>query len=1275
MSDFTSSGDCMARNILLPCMAMVFSFVPISSSAGADWPMWRYDAARTSSSPDQLPGEVHLQWVRQYSQREMVWDDPLNHDLMPYDRVFEPVVSGNTLFIGFNDTDKVIALDAATGSEKWAFYTDGPVRFSPVIYNGHVYFVSDDGCLYCVDAETGRQRWKIRGGPSDRKILGNKRFISTWPARGAPVIADGTVYFAAGIWPFMGIFIYAVDAESGEIIWTNESNGSRFMLQPHDAPSFAGVAPQGALVVEGNKLLVPGGRSVPACFDRATGEFMYYELASSGKTGGSFVCASGDLFINHYRDRITSLFDIQTGVPLLTEVGRYPVVNHRLFYFSGETITAYDTSWIKGKLEEWKEQEAAVNEVRLVARNELLENRLWEIDVDATGDLIQAGNHLYAAGNGKITAIRISDPESTPEIIWTKTIDGHVERLVAANNMLFAVTLDGRIMAFGENRKNPDHILDRPQPSEPSIEMNKQALDIIDITGVDEGYAFFYGVGNGELLESLANNSELHIIGVDPDRSKVAALRQRFDANGLYGKRISILHGDPFTIQTPPYMSSLAIVHELDTEKYPPDEILLGNMYHTLRPYGGVAFLPYTGNDQDEVEDVCHMIDREKAAVVKGKDYTLVMREGALSGAGEWTHNYGNIENTAKSDESNVKLPLGLLWFGGNSNLDVLPRHGHGPSEQIVGGRLIIEGIDCISARDVYTGRVLWKVMLHDLGNYDVYYDSSYRDTPISTSYNQEHLPGANARGTNYIATVDEVYVLAGSSCIVLDSSTGEQLRTITLPRIDPEDRRSPIPSWGYIGMYENLLIAGFGTVAFTDLLETKRDEYDAWKNFDNSASNGLVVLDRFTGEVKWRTDARHGFIHNGITAGSGRLYCLDKLPMLVEQQLRRRGKLPPESYRLLALDIHNGSVVWEEEERAFGSFLSYSGEKDMLLQSTRPSRDMLGGEDGERIIALRGTDGKVIWDEKLNYATFPILHGDNIITESGMFSLATGEPVMRINPITDTSSLWSWKRYYGCNYPIASENLLTFRSGAAGFYDLTNDGGTGNFGGFKSGCTANLIAADGVLNAPDYTRTCSCSYQNQTSLALVHMPEAEYWTFNTIESPTEQIQRIGINFGAPGDRIADNGTLWLDYPSVGGESPDIPILTVPEEPDWYRLHSSRIGSDELPWVAASGGNGLRSITLSLGETFAPAEYTVRLYFAEPEFETAGKRVFDVLLQGWPVLENFDIVKEIGNRRQTLVKEFSNITVDTELIIAFDPAVSSEGTPILSGVELIIEEE
>src|SRR5690606_19702020 len=131
---------------------------------------------------------------------------------------------------------------------------------------------------------------------------------------------------------------------------------------------------------------------------------------------------------------------------------------------------------------------------------------------------------------------------------------------------------------------------------------------------------------------------------------------------------------------------------------------------------------------------------------------------------------------------------------------------------------------------------------------------------------------------------------------------------------------------------------------------------------------------------------------------------------------------------------------------------------------------------------------------------------------------IATGQPHLIENPLTGQREPMSFTRAYGCNTPVASEHLLTFRSGAAGLYDLSRHGGTGNLGGVKSGCTSNLIAADGVLNAPDYTRTCSCGYQNQTSLALVHMPSLEMWTFSTLGLDLDKekgLKRVGINLGA----------------------------------------------------------------------------------------------------------------------------------------------------------------
>src|SRR5262245_45711816 len=163
------------------CLAMV------SPLCAGDWPMWRYDAGRTAASPHELPAKLGLVWARHETPREPVWDDSLNQDLMPYDKQFEPVVVGQRLYLSFNDSDKVVAIDTASGRTLWTFYTNGPVRFPPVATAERVYLTSDDGYLYCVAADDGKLVWKHRGGPSDRRILGNKRIISTWPARGGPV--------------------------------------------------------------------------------------------------------------------------------------------------------------------------------------------------------------------------------------------------------------------------------------------------------------------------------------------------------------------------------------------------------------------------------------------------------------------------------------------------------------------------------------------------------------------------------------------------------------------------------------------------------------------------------------------------------------------------------------------------------------------------------------------------------------------------------------------------------------------------------------------------------------------------------------------------------------------------------------------------------------------------------------------------------------------------------------------------------------------------------
>ena len=141
-------------------------------------------------------------------------------------------------------------------------------------------------------------------------------------------------------------------------------------------------------------------------------------------------------------------------------------------------------------------------------------------------------------------------------------------------------------------------------------------------------------------------------------------------------------------------------------------------------------------------------------------DTPLLRRTGPVPGSADWTHQYGNVANTVCSKDQ-LAPPLGILWFGEESAFgDVLPRHGHGPPEQVVEGRLFIEGPDSLSARDVYTGRILWRRPLKGLGGFGVYYDATYKHDFRDLVGNQRHIPGANVRGTNFVATPDRIYVI-----------------------------------------------------------------------------------------------------------------------------------------------------------------------------------------------------------------------------------------------------------------------------------------------------------------------------------------------------------------------------------------------------------------------------------------------------------------------------------------------------------------------------------
>ena len=262
-----------------------------------------------------------------------------------------------------------------------------------------------------------------------------------------------------------------------------------------------------------------------------------------------------------------------------------------------------------------------------------------------------------------------------------------------------------------------------------------------------------------------------------------------------------------------------------------------------------------------------------------------------------------------------------------------------------------------------------------------MYYDESYANAPLSTAYNQVHIPGVSSRGTNYVAADEGVYLVLRERCLLLEASSGRTLREFVLPA--GADGKSPL--WGYVGVYGDLLLAGTG---FGDYSQRLGYSYTplpkrgpAWGP-DRSGSLGLLAFDRHSGPVVWRVEARHSFLHNGIVAGGGRIYLLDKLPKRVEDQYRRRGTDAPAA-RLLAIDADRRPGLDTRRKRVRHLAQLFPRARSAAAGGSRGCRPQPGRSDRGLAVHHAG-DGSVVWSNpELAYAGPCILHGETLITNT----------------------------------------------------------------------------------------------------------------------------------------------------------------------------------------------------------------------------------------------------------------------------------------------------
>ena len=712
--------------ILLLLFAHLSGCAPVSkhpSLSAGDWPQYRADAGRTGYTPGQISSNLSLKWKYQQAPPSPAWTG--TDTRMIFDFAYEPVIAGKTLYFGSSTDCKVYALNTDTGKERWSFFTGAPVRFAPTVWKDRVYVVSDDGYLYCLSARKGKVLWKKCGGPDNSMVLGNDRMVSKWPARGGVVIKNDILYFGAGIWPTEGIYIYALDPRTGNEKWANVDSGELFWKQPHGgSEAKSGISSQGYLVAAGNHLFVPTGRSIPAALDINAGALDYFHLQKYRANGGSrvmatdsylFATSDNQRFVREVIGKGNALFNNEDGELVSSEGIDFQAlaISTGYIFFVDSTdrkLKALDRTNMLVEKDVTDRKGETVKQKSLSAPS-------WTIttyEPEAVSMIVAGDKIISGSINNKITVM----DTGSKKVIWSEELDGIPYGLAVAHGRLYVSTDSGTIYCFDSRATKTPRVVNRKKVNSPfgsNDTFAEAAREIVEQTGITEGYCLDVGCGDGRLAYELARCTNLYIYAVDANPKNVERARKNLDAAGLYGSRVTVHQSDPAKTPYPQYFANLVVSGRSVEDGA--DAVNRNEAFRVQRPYGGVLCIGKPGSMEKQIR-------------------------GKLPGAGDWTHIYSNPANTINSNDELVKGPLGMLWFR-DSDFEMPSRHGRGVAPLYSKGRLFVQGNHGVRAYDAYNGHILWEYHIDDL----------------MKAYDQEHLNGVAITNSNWCIEGDRLYV------------------------------------------------------------------------------------------------------------------------------------------------------------------------------------------------------------------------------------------------------------------------------------------------------------------------------------------------------------------------------------------------------------------------------------------------------------------------------------------------------------------------------------
>ena len=346
-------------------------------------------------------------------------------------------------------------------------------------------------------------------------------------------------------------------------------------------------------------------------------------------------------------------------------------------------------------------------------------------------------------------------------------------------------------------------------------QVEQEAKDILDATGVKGGLVVHIGCGDGHLTAALRANDSYIVQGLDKDAESVRDAREYIRSLGLYGKvSIDQLRGGHL-----PYIDNFAnLVVSEDMS-----EISMGEVLRILAPKG-VAYIKTAGQWIKAVKERPAEID-------------------------DWTHYLYDASGNAVAKDSVVGPPRRMQWVGSpkwarshehSASLNALVSANgrifyimdEGPRDSIQ-----LPSQFFLTARDAFNGTVLWKRELPE------WYNHLF---PLKS--------GPSRLTRRLVAIGDEVYTTLGINAPLsaIDAATGKTIRTYEGTKTVEEF----VSTNGVLFLVVN---------PDREPVDYKQENANCWTERDRASKrwgwdesiDELMAVEAGTGEVLWKLQSK----------------------------------------------------------------------------------------------------------------------------------------------------------------------------------------------------------------------------------------------------------------------------------------------------------------------------------------------------------------------------------------------------------------------------------